>query len=143
MTVLKEVLGTVDGVKDLEDVEMKSASENSKMLSFKYRDVIFTSLYLGNDDDSTVGINYRTSFSRKMNTKKTKVQILNDLNKFNHGYLGIKVVLLSIKEKEIKLSFDVEKWTFNKFINNEIVKADLEFMIFCISVFGEEHKYMG
>lgn len=143
MTVLKNALSAIDGVTELEEVEMQGASdEDGKMLTFKYEGLIFTSLFLQGGDDSPSGINFRSSFSKRMSTKKTKVQILNDLNAFNHAKLGIKVILLHVKDREIRLSFDVEKWTLDKFITKESVLIDLNFMIYATSVYRAEHKYV-
>lgn len=144
MTQLKNALEQVDGVSDIEVLQTDAGSTGENMLGFKYKDLRFMSLYVPSIDiDQAVGINFRCIFSIKTKTKKTKVQILNDINAFNHSKLGIKVVFLNIKDRDLELSFDVEKWTLENLITPETVKVDIDFMWFILSTFRAEHKYIG
>lgn len=142
---ISKALSEIEGVSEIEEKTLSdeiNEDNTSLMTLFKFHDVNCSALVAQTGEDNSCGINLRAVISIEISEKKSKEHILNDLNKFNHSKLGIKVVLLNVKDTEIKVSFDVETWTFIDLISVKTTELNLNYLFFSMSLLVTEHSYM-
>lgn len=141
---LSMVLEQIDGVTDLTEKLLTGKigeKRYSVMNIFKFNGASYSSLFIKSDE--VCGINLRVSYSYNLTQKKTRTQILNDINTFNYKRIGAKVVLKEFKDNTLHLNFDCEMWVNDNTISKGLIEANIKNLMVSPSFFNEDFNYLG